>query len=163
MRRFKLYLAEEVRGERWRIKSSFLLFQTIRFGLSTGAQSGTKQAVCSFKAINSCCVHWTSENRTAVEFCSWLQILYGRKRLIKKRVDRAAVGENDKFQSPSCCLFVCCLQDADVSPAQRDEAVRWLTELHGDLRLYPETLVLAVSILDRFLAPIKVLRNKSLE
>uniref|UniRef100_A0A3P9Q6L9 Cyclin-I n=1 Tax=Poecilia reticulata TaxID=8081 RepID=A0A3P9Q6L9_POERE len=47
-------------------------------------------------------------------------------------------------------------EDADVSPAQRDEAVRWLTELHGRLQLYPETLVLAVSILDRFLAPIKV-------
>ncbi|XP_029920595.1 cyclin-I isoform X2 [Myripristis murdjan] len=46
-------------------------------------------------------------------------------------------------------------QDTDVSPAQRDEAVRWLTELHGRLQLYPETLVLAVSILDRFLAPIK--------
>ncbi|XP_015247230.1 PREDICTED: cyclin-I [Cyprinodon variegatus] len=46
-------------------------------------------------------------------------------------------------------------QDTDVSPAQRDQAVRWLTELHSSLQLYPETLVLAVSILDRFLAPIK--------
>uniref|UniRef100_A0A1A7XI98 Cyclin-I n=1 Tax=Iconisemion striatum TaxID=60296 RepID=A0A1A7XI98_9TELE len=46
-------------------------------------------------------------------------------------------------------------QDTDVSPAQRDEAVRWLTELHARLQLYPETLVLAVSLLDRFLAPIK--------
>ncbi|KAM7393313.1 hypothetical protein PAMA_008119 [Pampus argenteus] len=46
-------------------------------------------------------------------------------------------------------------QDTDISPAQRDEAVRWLTELHGKLKLYPETLVLAVSMLDRFLAPIK--------
>ncbi|XP_029372007.1 cyclin-I [Echeneis naucrates] len=46
-------------------------------------------------------------------------------------------------------------QDADISPAQRDEAVQWLTELHSRLQLYPETLVLAVSILDRFLAPIK--------
>ncbi|XP_068429807.1 cyclin-I isoform X2 [Clinocottus analis] len=46
-------------------------------------------------------------------------------------------------------------EDTDVSPAQRDEAVRWLTELHSRLQLYPETLVLAVSILDRFLAPIK--------
>ncbi|XP_074546981.1 cyclin-I [Halichoeres trimaculatus] len=46
-------------------------------------------------------------------------------------------------------------QDTDISPAQRDEVVRWLTELHGRLQLYPETLVLAVSILDRFLAPIK--------
>ncbi|KAK9532927.1 hypothetical protein VZT92_010287 [Zoarces viviparus] len=46
-------------------------------------------------------------------------------------------------------------QDTDVSPAQRDEAVRWLTELHSRLQLYPETLVLAVSMLDRFLAPIK--------
>lgn len=46
-------------------------------------------------------------------------------------------------------------QDTDISPAQRDEAVRWLRKLHGRLQLYPETLVLAVSILDRFLAPIK--------
>uniref|UniRef100_A0A3Q3X294 Cyclin-I n=1 Tax=Mola mola TaxID=94237 RepID=A0A3Q3X294_MOLML len=46
-------------------------------------------------------------------------------------------------------------QDTDISPAQRDEAVRWLTEVHSRLQLYPETLVLAVSILDRFLAPIK--------
>ncbi|KAK5599705.1 hypothetical protein CRENBAI_017026 [Crenichthys baileyi] len=46
-------------------------------------------------------------------------------------------------------------QDTDISPAQRDEAVRWLTELHSRLQLYPETLVLAVSILDRFLTPIK--------
>ncbi|XP_071322596.1 cyclin-I [Trachinotus anak] len=46
-------------------------------------------------------------------------------------------------------------QDTDISPAQRDEAVRWLTELHSRLQLYPETLVLAISILDRFLAPIK--------
>lgn len=46
-------------------------------------------------------------------------------------------------------------QDTDISPAQRDEAVRWLMEVHGRLQLYPETLVLAVSILDRFLAPIK--------
>lgn len=46
-------------------------------------------------------------------------------------------------------------QDTDITPAQRNEAVRWLTELHSRLQLYPETLVLAVSILDRFLAPIK--------
>jgi len=45
--------------------------------------------------------------------------------------------------------------DTDISPAQRDEVVRWLTELHSRLQLYPETLVLAVSILDRFLASIK--------
>uniref|UniRef100_A0A3P9HF21 Cyclin I n=1 Tax=Oryzias latipes TaxID=8090 RepID=A0A3P9HF21_ORYLA len=46
-------------------------------------------------------------------------------------------------------------QDTDISTEQRDEAVRWLTELHGRLQLHPETLVSAVSILDRFLAPIK--------
>uniref|UniRef100_A0A674MM88 Cyclin-I n=1 Tax=Takifugu rubripes TaxID=31033 RepID=A0A674MM88_TAKRU len=46
-------------------------------------------------------------------------------------------------------------QDTDISPTQRDEAVRWLMELHRRLQLYPETLVLAVSIMDRFLAPIK--------
>lgn len=47
-------------------------------------------------------------------------------------------------------------QDTDISPAQRDEAVRWLTDVHRSLKLYPETLCLAISILDRFLATIKV-------
>lgn len=47
-------------------------------------------------------------------------------------------------------------QDTDISPSQRDEAVRWLTELHRRLQLYPETLALAVSIVDRFLASVKV-------
>ncbi|XP_061657011.1 cyclin-I [Syngnathoides biaculeatus] len=46
-------------------------------------------------------------------------------------------------------------QDTDISPTQRDKAICWLTELHGRLQLYPETLVLAISILDRFLASIK--------
>uniref|UniRef100_A0A3P8U1T6 Cyclin-I n=1 Tax=Amphiprion percula TaxID=161767 RepID=A0A3P8U1T6_AMPPE len=49
-------------------------------------------------------------------------------------------------------------QDTDISPAQRDEAVRWLTELHSRFKALPETLVLAVSILDRFLARPKYLR-----
>ncbi|KAG5834641.1 cyclin-I [Anguilla anguilla] len=46
-------------------------------------------------------------------------------------------------------------QDTDISPAQRDEAVRWLSDMHSSLRLYPETLSLAISILDRFLAIVK--------
>ncbi|KAJ8260482.1 hypothetical protein COCON_G00162050 [Conger conger] len=46
-------------------------------------------------------------------------------------------------------------QDTDVSPAQRDEAVQWLSDMHCSLRLYPETLSLAISILDRFLAIVK--------
>ncbi|XP_062867543.1 cyclin-I [Trichomycterus rosablanca] len=46
-------------------------------------------------------------------------------------------------------------QDTDISPAQRDEAVQWLTDLHRRLKLYPETLCLAISILDRFLSTIK--------
>uniref|UniRef100_A0A3B4E754 Cyclin-I n=1 Tax=Pygocentrus nattereri TaxID=42514 RepID=A0A3B4E754_PYGNA len=46
-------------------------------------------------------------------------------------------------------------QDTDISPAQRDEAVRWLADVHHQLKLYPETLCLAVSILDRFLSAIK--------
>lgn len=48
------------------------------------------------------------------------------------------------------------LQDTDISPAQRDEAVRWLTDVHRCLKLYPETLCLAISVLDRFLSTIKV-------
>ncbi|CDQ87562.1 unnamed protein product [Oncorhynchus mykiss] len=47
-------------------------------------------------------------------------------------------------------------QDTDISPAQRDEAVCWLINLHNDTKLYPETLSLAISILDRFLGTIKV-------
>ncbi|XP_030625840.1 cyclin-I [Chanos chanos] len=46
-------------------------------------------------------------------------------------------------------------QDTDITPAQRDEAVQWLTLLHSDLKLYPESLFLAVNILDRFLASVK--------
>ncbi|XP_076850485.1 cyclin-I [Brachyhypopomus gauderio] len=46
-------------------------------------------------------------------------------------------------------------QDADISPGQRDEAVRWLADVHRRLQLYPETLCLAVSILDRFLSTVK--------
>ncbi|XP_052380979.1 LOW QUALITY PROTEIN: cyclin-I-like [Oncorhynchus keta] len=46
-------------------------------------------------------------------------------------------------------------QDTDISPAQRDEAVCWLINLHKDTKLYPETLSLAISILDRFLGTIK--------
>lgn len=46
-------------------------------------------------------------------------------------------------------------QDTDISPAQRDEAVRWLADVHHQLKLYPETLCLAISMLDRFLSAIK--------
>nr|XP_046161505.1 cyclin-I-like isoform X2 [Oncorhynchus gorbuscha] len=47
------------------------------------------------------------------------------------------------------------VQDTDISPAQRDEAVSWLIDLHSDTKLYPETLSLTISILDRFLGAIK--------
>ncbi|XP_020324039.1 cyclin-I isoform X2 [Oncorhynchus kisutch] len=47
------------------------------------------------------------------------------------------------------------VQDTDISPAQRDEAVCWLIDLHSDTKLYPETLSLTISILDRFLGAIK--------
>ncbi|KAK1176379.1 cyclin-I-like [Acipenser oxyrinchus oxyrinchus] len=46
-------------------------------------------------------------------------------------------------------------QDTDISPAQRDEVIQWLAELHDKFHLYPETLALAISILDRFLAIVK--------
>lgn len=46
-------------------------------------------------------------------------------------------------------------QDAAASPAQRDEVVQWLTDLNCQFRLYPETLALAISILDRILATVK--------
>lgn len=46
-------------------------------------------------------------------------------------------------------------QDTAASPAQRDEVVQWLTDLNCQFRLYPETLALAISILDRFLASVK--------
>ncbi|XP_066567017.1 cyclin-I [Amia ocellicauda] len=46
-------------------------------------------------------------------------------------------------------------QDTDISPAQRDEVVQWLNDIHGTAQLYPKTLSLAISILDRFLAIVK--------
>ncbi|XP_041107333.1 cyclin-I-like isoform X2 [Polyodon spathula] len=46
-------------------------------------------------------------------------------------------------------------QDTYISPAQRDEVIQWLAELHNKFHLYPETLALAISILDRFLAIVK--------
>ncbi|XP_074130062.1 cyclin-I [Sminthopsis crassicaudata] len=42
-----------------------------------------------------------------------------------------------------------------ISPAQRDEVVRWLAKLKHQFNLYPETLALASSLLDRFLATVK--------
>ncbi|XP_044536431.1 cyclin-I isoform X3 [Gracilinanus agilis] len=42
-----------------------------------------------------------------------------------------------------------------VSPAQRDAVVRWLAKLKHQFNLYPETLALASSLLDRFLATVK--------
>ncbi|XP_061732878.1 cyclin-I isoform X2 [Nerophis ophidion] len=69
--------------------------------------------------------------------------------LLEKAMSREAkMWKGDLPKKPSS-------QDTDISPTQRDEAVCWLTEIHSRLQLYPETLVLAVSILDRFLSSIK--------
>lgn len=46
-------------------------------------------------------------------------------------------------------------QDAGISPTQRDEVIHWLAKLKCQFHLYPETLALAVSLLDRFLAAVK--------
>uniref|UniRef100_A0A671QJD3 Cyclin N-terminal domain-containing protein n=1 Tax=Sinocyclocheilus anshuiensis TaxID=1608454 RepID=A0A671QJD3_9TELE len=46
-------------------------------------------------------------------------------------------------------------QDTDISPEKHDEAVRWLRDVHSQLKLYPETLCLAICILDRFLSAVK--------
>ncbi|KAM4807766.1 cyclin-I [Rhinophrynus dorsalis] len=46
-------------------------------------------------------------------------------------------------------------QDAAISPEQRDEVILWLAELKYQFHVYPETLALAISILDRFLATVK--------
>uniref|UniRef100_A0A6Q2WUV1 Cyclin N-terminal domain-containing protein n=1 Tax=Esox lucius TaxID=8010 RepID=A0A6Q2WUV1_ESOLU len=70
-------------------------------------------------------------------------------------LENAASREDHKWKAytpkkppPGC-------QDTDISPVQRDEAVCWLIDLHDTTRLYPETLSLAISILDRFLATVK--------
>ncbi|XP_026572973.1 cyclin-I [Pseudonaja textilis] len=46
-------------------------------------------------------------------------------------------------------------QDAGISPTQRDEVIQWLAKLRCQFHLYPETLSLAVCLLDRFLAAVK--------
>uniref|UniRef100_A0A8D0L534 Cyclin-I n=1 Tax=Sphenodon punctatus TaxID=8508 RepID=A0A8D0L534_SPHPU len=50
-------------------------------------------------------------------------------------------------------------QDVGISPTQRDEVIQWLAKLKYQFHLYPETLALTVSLLDRFLA---TTRTKSL-
>ncbi|OXB84062.1 UNVERIFIED_CONTAM: hypothetical protein H355_012180 [Colinus virginianus] len=47
-------------------------------------------------------------------------------------------------------------QDAAISPKQRDEVIQWLAKLKYQFHLYPETLALAISLLDRFLAAVKL-------
>lgn len=46
-------------------------------------------------------------------------------------------------------------QDVGISPTQRDEVICWLAKLKCQFHLYPETLALAVNLLDRFLAAVK--------
>ncbi|KAM4707591.1 cyclin-I [Discoglossus pictus] len=46
-------------------------------------------------------------------------------------------------------------QDVAISPEQRDEVIQWLAELKYQFHVYPETLALAISLLDRFLATVK--------
>ncbi|XP_042324503.1 cyclin-I [Sceloporus undulatus] len=46
-------------------------------------------------------------------------------------------------------------QDAGISPTQRDEVIQWMAKLKCQFHLYPETLALAVNLLDRFLAAVK--------
>ncbi|XP_069092922.1 cyclin-I isoform X2 [Pleurodeles waltl] len=46
-------------------------------------------------------------------------------------------------------------QDGTISPAQRDEVIRWLVKLKYQFGIYPETLALAISLLDRFLTTVK--------
>lgn len=57
------------------------------------------------------------------------------------------------------CLRIVCFslqQDVAISPKQRDEVIQWLAKLKYQFHLYPETLALAISLLDRFLAVVKV-------
>ncbi|XP_061419950.1 cyclin-I-like [Lethenteron reissneri] len=76
----------------------------------------------------------------------------GAQRLMELLDDALAketkAGLNRLLQIPSN-------QDEAISPAQRDEVVRWLAQLNGTFRFYPETLALAVSTLDRFLSIVK--------
>ncbi|KAI5145751.1 Cyclin-I [Manis pentadactyla] len=46
-------------------------------------------------------------------------------------------------------------EEKNVSPSQRDEVIRWLAKLKYQFNLYPETLALASSLLDRFLATVE--------
>lgn len=59
----------------------------------------------------------------------------------------------------SLCVRMVCFslqQDVAISPKQRDEVIQWLAKLKYQFHLYPETLALAISLLDRFLAAVKV-------
>lgn len=63
------------------------------------------------------------------------------------------------FDLLSLCIRIVCFslqQDVAISPKQRDEVIQWLAKLKYQFHLYPETLALAISLLDRFLATVKV-------
>lgn len=46
-------------------------------------------------------------------------------------------------------------QDGTISPGQRDEVILWLVQLKYQFSIYPETLALAICLLDRFLTTVK--------
>lgn len=46
-------------------------------------------------------------------------------------------------------------QDGTISPEQRDEVILWLVKLKYQFSIYPETLALAICLLDRFLTTVK--------
>ncbi|XP_069832821.1 cyclin-I isoform X2 [Dendropsophus ebraccatus] len=87
---------------------------------------------------------------------------------VQEPVDAALQGHRGHFTCKNgprtdCSVAACYIaphrysgnKDAAISPQQREEVIHWLAELKHHFHVYPESLALAISILDRFLASVK--------
>ncbi|XP_069827695.1 cyclin-I2 isoform X2 [Dendropsophus ebraccatus] len=69
-------------------------------------------------------------------------------------LENALLIEASKWKVP--CFLVSTIKGTDISPMQYEQTVLWMKELKLRFNFYPETFGLAVSILNRILASVKV-------
>ncbi|KAM5170863.1 cyclin-I2 isoform 1-T2 [Mantella aurantiaca] len=81
---------------------------------------------------------------TGLSECQRLQFL----------LENALLAEASKWKVP--CFLDSAIKGTDISPVQYKQVVLWMDEVRSLFQFYPETFALAVSILNRILATVKV-------